>query len=210
MLSPDEQARARLAQAGVAQRATLEIAAAHSPGQALAFVNVLHSNLDRIAADEAQVGPAPACREGCAHCCSLRVELTDPEALRIAAHLRSLPIDEYQAHVERLQARAASPADQRRPCAFLREQRCSIYALRPATCRTAHSLSVAACESQAAQLPQLLSLVLKADILMAGTRAGYLANGLPSATHELCQAVLAALSRPDAAQQWFEGVPLQG
>jgi hypothetical protein len=102
-----------------------------------------------------------------------------------------------------------APADQT-PCAFLRDHLCAIYAFRPATCRKAHSLSVEACASGAAEIPQDLSLLLNCETLVAGTKGAFRMRNLPVTTLELSAAVLAALSSSDAAERWYQGQPLLG
>ena len=58
---------------------------------AVDFIAQLHQGLDTVAEQAGANGSKPACQAGCAHCCHLRVEATDPEVLHIAQHLRTLP-----------------------------------------------------------------------------------------------------------------------
>ena len=51
---------------------------------AVGFIEQLHQGLDTVAEQAGANGPKPACQAGCAHCCHLRVEATDPEVLHIA------------------------------------------------------------------------------------------------------------------------------
>ena len=218
MLSLEEQSRIRDAVARVALRATAAIKSRSSASQAIQFIDILHANIDRTVDAENRAGPEPACKPGCAHCCALRVEVTDAEALRIAAHVRTLP----PATVESLSAQLQHnlhvhgqrplplplPASVRTPCAFLADRLCSIYAIRPAVCRKGHSLSVVACEAHAPEIPQNLSLLLKCETLIEGAKQGYRTNKLPAETSELSAAVMAALSSPAASDSWYRGVPV--
>lgn len=214
MLSSEEQSRVREAEANIGNRAAIEIRARLSVSQAVAFIDTLHANVDKVVAMELSSGPPVHCKVGCAHCCSLRVEVTDPEALRIAAQLSTLAAVDLQALSGRLQENAQARKQQPgqivecRPCAFLRNKLCTIYAVRPAACRKAHSLSLVACETFATEIPQNLALLVKCETLVAGTRAGYVANSLPASTIELSVGVLAALSSASAADDWHRGVPL--
>src|SRR3989344_3659845 len=56
---------------------------------AVAFIAQLHRGLDTVAEQARATGPQPACQAGCAHCCHLRVEATEPEGFHIAQYLRA-------------------------------------------------------------------------------------------------------------------------
>ena len=123
---------------------------------AVDFIAQLHQGLDTVAEQARTNGPQPACQAGCAHCCHLRVEATDPEVLHIAQHLQTLPSADQATTLRRLQqhAAAASVGTTRQPCSFLVHDRCAIYSVRPAACRKAHSLSAAHCAEQSPTIPQ--------------------------------------------------------
>ena len=98
----------------------------------------------------------------------------------------------------------------RQPCSFLVHDRCTIYSVRPAACRKAHSLSAAHCAEQSPTIPQNLRLLVDAEALMAGTALAYRDQPLPASAHELNAAVLAALdgtaSPPAGALlRWYRG-----
>ena len=184
-----------------------------SAAQAAAdFIAQLHQGLDTVAKQARANGPKPACQAGCAHCCHLRVEATDPEVLHIAQHLQTLPSADQATTLRRLQqhAAAASVGTTRQPCSFLVHDRCAIYSVRPAACRKAHSLSAAHCAEQSPTIPQNLRLLVDAEALMAGTALAYRDQPLPASAHELNAAVLAALdgtaSPPAGALlRWYRG-----
>ncbi len=85
------------------------------------------------AAVERQPG-AFRCREACASCCHQQLSVRPVEAAAIQAHLGGLPTDRRRALVP--QAGATDDA-----CVFLRDDRCTIYPVRPLICRT-HGLAV--------------------------------------------------------------------
>ncbi len=188
--------------------------AAEGVDSAVAFIGNLHRSIDQVVVRAAQAGPVPDCKAGCAYCCRVRVSATDPEVFRIARRLRALPPPELERLIERLREhvarRQASAIDLSIDCSFLVAGRCSIYEVRPAACRKAHSLSVKRCETLAAEIPQNLKVVAEAEALMAGVSAAYLRAHLPSSEHELNAAVLAVLEDPSIEQRWYRGEPALG
>lgn len=100
---------------------------------------------------------ALACRPGCAHCCHQSVGVTVPEALAIARHLlatrTTVELQSLQQRVARAQHETRGlTRDQRNspehPCPFLNDDLCSIYQVRPLSCRGVHSLDEQACKSK--------------------------------------------------------------
>lgn len=214
------------AKQGVAANDTGTITAAKATEAAaqaaVNFVAQLHQGLDTVAEQARATGPQPACQAGCAHCCYLRVEATEPEVLRIAQHLRTLPAADQANALQRLQQHVATaiaatpaapstvPSPTRQPCSFLASDRCAIYSVRPAACRKAHSLSATHCAEQSPTIPQNLRLLVDAEALMAGTALAYRDQPLPASAHELNAAVLAALDntqveQPSALLRWYHG-----
>ena len=215
MLTEEEAARVRESVERVAQRANETIAQADTAWRAVLFIDVLHENLDRVAQQVDATQPAIACKAGCAWCCSRRVEVNEAEALRLAHHLRGLEAGVQRELTARLQhiARLRAVAGTRHvpePCALLKDNLCSVYAIRPAVCRKGHSLSEQACATRAQTIPQNLTRLLHSEALIAGTHAGYQRNQLRASSHELSAAVLAALGNEHALDDWFSGQPLLG
>lgn len=96
-----------------------------------------------------------ACREGCALCCWLRVDLFAHEVFLIAHHVRSyFTADDMAGLMTRLAAHSAkvlplSPFDHATrniACPLLQDGRCSVYQVRPQSCRRHHSQDFAACQ----------------------------------------------------------------
>lgn len=83
------------------------------------------------------IAAAIDCRE-CANCCrSLDVYVDERDARRLAAGLNQ-PLDAVLCHIDR---KAAEPLGEwgrfkRKPCPFLSGRLCSVYAHRPASCRS--------------------------------------------------------------------------
>lgn len=206
MLSHDEQSAFEDSIARVRALAVHALQRTGTAEGAVAFTAQLHHSLDTVATQAAAAGPVPDCTAGCAHCCHVRVEATEPEVFRIALHLVAEGAGSVDAATARLRQHVAQ-ADAntaRQPCGFLVEDRCSIYSVRPGACRKAHSLSVHHCATLAPQIPQNLRLLLDAEALMAGTAQAYQAVQLPASALELNAAVLAALTDASALGRWYQ------
>lgn len=213
MLTDDERSAFLHSIARVRQRAAQALRQAQGADGAdgaVAFIAQLHRGLDTVAEQARATGPQPACQAGCAHCCHLRVEATEPEVFHIAQYLRAQPaealadaLSALQRHVATAALNPTNPA--RQACSFLVDGRCSIYPVRPAACRKAHSLSAPHCAEQSPTIPQNLRLLVDAEALMAGTALAYRDQPLPASAHELNAAVLAALKDPTAQARWYQG-----
>jgi Fe-S-cluster containining protein len=102
---------------------------------------------------------AVACRAGCDHCCYQSVGVTPPEALAIFDHLsRTLSDAEMertaaQVAAHRARTRGLSTAERfspQHPCVFLDVAggRCTVYEVRPLSCRGMNSLDAGECEQR--------------------------------------------------------------
>lgn len=226
MLTPDEQAAFALSTHRVAtamQRALHTAIASEAPPQApcspqprpmpaaVVLIAQLHRSIDKVVIQAANTGPPMDCKAGCAHCCRLPVQATAPEVFVIAQHLRQQPPEQLArttaALRQRLEERAQEalqplPTGPVLTCTFLEDARCSIYAVRPAVCRKAHSLQVQACERHADTIEQNLALLLDAQALIQGTNAAYEQLGFAMQAHELLSGVLHALTDPLWMERW--------
>lgn len=203
MLNEKEQAAFMDSINRVQQSAANHLSLNKSASFAIEFIVNLHRAVDKIA--EQTDEPNIACHAGCAYCCTVRVEATEPEVFLIVRELKKRPIDQFNAIFERLQKHLDAKEARRKECAFLENNLCSIYPIRPAACRKAHSLSVENCKNFAPQIPQNLEIILKAEALMKGTSGAYRQADLCTSAHELCHAVLSALSDETAEARWREG-----
>lgn len=84
-----------------------------------------------------------SCKEGCDHCCHQLILITMPEALALAEevfkHPQKIPeimrrCEETLRHYDTLDA--GKFYEKQVPCVFLEDHRCSVYGVRPVTCRT--------------------------------------------------------------------------
>ena len=209
MLDDAEEAAFRESIARVRRLATSRLRAVGDAAGAVAFVVYLHVGVDRVAALAAASGPTPDCRPGCSYCCRARVEVTEPEVFLMVRWVRRQPVGDATALRDRLRCKVAADrageAIPRAACAFLVDDRCSAYEVRPAACRKAHSLSVRHCASFSPEIPQSLKLVADAEALMLGTAGAYRDVRLSASPMELNAAVLDALDDPAAEQRWYAG-----
>lgn len=109
---------------------------------------------------EARLAAAPdaptlACKAGCFWCCYFTVDIRPVEALRIAEYLQNEVADADRARiVQEIETNSAAFAqlddDERArsntKCPFLHLGRCSIYPVRPQTCRNYHATDSAGCK----------------------------------------------------------------
>lgn len=193
----------------VRRRAGAALRAATGAESPVHVVAHLHRALDGVARASAAAGAVVACQAGCAACCRARVELGEPEVFALAEHLRARHPSTLPALIERLGqvavARRVGTAAAPAPCALLVGARCSVYAVRPAVCRKAHSMSAQACESGAPTIPQHLRRIVDAESLMQGTAAAYRDQGLHVGAFELNAAVGAAIADPTLQTRWLAG-----
>jgi len=166
--------------------------------------------------------PALACREGCAGCCRKAVGTAVPEVERIVHYLRA---NSSGAQLAAFQARALELVEKRRalkndrwaasrlPCVFLEEERCSVYPVRPLTCRGFTSSDARACERSYRERPRVEIPVYEPQLRIAtfvldGMRAGLTESGLKGDLLELTAALHIALAIPDALDRWRVGEPV--
>ncbi|WP_424195211.1 YkgJ family cysteine cluster protein [Ampullimonas aquatilis] len=212
MLTPEEHALFLSTIAKIQVQAQEQLLADTTPAHTVHFITRLHGSVDQLS-HKSQQEQTFACQAGCSYCCHVRVEALEPEIFLIARTLRQESlIDQFhtmqrlQAHVNQQQAAKGKVVHQ--PCPFLVNQMCSIYLVRPAVCRKAHSLDVQACATQQPQLPQNLAMALGAEALMKGTAYAYQSLELSASGHELAQSVLLAMQDDMAEQRWLAGEPV--
>jgi Fe-S-cluster containining protein len=172
---------------------------------------------------DARIAAAPdvgtlACRAGCSWCCYFTVDVRAAEVFTILDFVEQSFAPEERARVY-AEVRANSMAlgklgegkrvTRNVKCPFLKEGRCSIYAVRPQSCRNYHATNVAGCQ-QSYEQPENLDIdpdfapgVYQAggahvEAVSAAMRdAGYDVNA-----YELNCAFDAALSEPDARKRF--------
>ena len=208
--SAEQEAFARSVE-NVKQAAVAHLRAKASDTYPIAFIGNLHRGIDRVVQLAVDRGTGVACKTGCSYCCHARVEASAAEVFRIADEILGRPLAEIEAVMDRLRAHAAANEgkaawNERTACPFLSNDLCSIYAIRPAGCRKAHSLDIEAYRVGADRLPQSFDIVLGAEALMQGTAEAYRQTGLDAARHAFVKAMLVALTDRQAGGRWLDGM----
>jgi hypothetical protein len=199
-----------------AVRATLKVAAdiAACVGLSARITALVGGAFERFSCEERL-----ACRAGCSFCCHLRVMVYPHEAIALADELRSrMPACDaaalrrrLQAHVTRLAGLDPKQAVPAMACPFLVDGRCSVYALRPATCAGYHSLAAERCElrftTHGGRVGIPISRALQdAAVTVYEELGGALAAaGFAAGRVELATAVLALLEEPGLIRHWLAG-----
>jgi Fe-S-cluster containining protein len=158
--------------------------------------------------------PGNACTSGCAACCHLYVQVPPGTAIVMARHIAAhFTPDEQTALRTRLEVAAAAARDAadimklRMRCALLgSDNRCTVYEVRPLTCRAFTSRSVARCHDVVfGDLPEGTGVEQNAAhfrIHMEATFALEQAarnRGLPDAQKGLAQALLDEMGTIDGS-----------
>lgn len=145
--------------------------------------------------DRAPAGSV-ACRAGCDHCCRQSVGLTPLELFAIVAHLATTRSDSQlaalRAHVSLLAKRASGLSSRERvaqdlPCPLLDEGKCSIYEVRPLSCRGMNSLDAGICQEKLREGPTR-------EAFFAGTLEGHVFVEPIRAFHAISAGLQLALS----------------
>jgi Fe-S-cluster containining protein len=144
---------------GAAQMAHAVVRDGASLEHAVALARNAMAATSRLAEGLLSQAPAGsvACRAGCDHCCYQVVGVTPPEALAIVDHLRRTlsheELERLREHVTALFERTRGLSDAERfspahPCVFLRAGSCSVYEVRPLSCRGMNSLDATECATK--------------------------------------------------------------
>ena len=179
---------------------------------------------------EARKQPGFACAAGCAWCCYQQVATAPAEAVAIAAYvLRTFSAEALAALKARLAdldgashgLGVAGRARLKRPCAFLDQGRCTIYAVRPLRCRGVYSRDAEHCrwamenpgqvfdspDRHATPGPYPVEPAKIMDAALTGLARALRDQGLAWETLELTAALRVALDTPDAADRYLAGAP---
>ena len=164
--------------------------------------------------------PGPlACQEGCDWCCYLRVGTAAPEVFRIVEYLRQrLTPEELQTvrqrivelDEERNKLKPNKRREARLACALLIGHRCSVYPVRPLTCRGFNSSDAHRCElflesGNKVEVPSYAPQLRLTTFVLDGVRAGLSESGLKGDLLELTAALRIAFETPDARERWLAG-----
>ena len=172
----------------------------------------------------AERGVQVVCRAGCSLCCSLRVDVLAHEILLVAHYLRANFSPPMLSDLKaRLHAHAArvlpltpfAHATQNIACPLLADDgRCSVYAVRPLSCRRHHSTNFAACQftydhPADLEFPGAHDVELFRTLTAALRETGqvYAEFAFDTTIYELGTALAEALGDPASWTRWHEGQP---
>jgi hypothetical protein len=177
---------------------------------------------DQLTEHRKEVEPpssAIECRNGCSHCCSMRVYVTPPEVILLAEHVRAnFPDERIRGLVQRLgeahqTIRSMTDEEHGRAgvqCPLLVDGSCSAYEARPFECRGYVSMDVESCRRAARNydswnVPIYTSQYSIFKHVQMGLLAALLDAEYEFEILELTAALRVALEVPDAADRWLAG-----
>lgn len=155
--------------------------------------------------------PKTACRAGCSWCCSLVAESSVPEVLAIARYLReTLDADQLAVCLSEIERVLEERRSGRRPqCPLLKDGLCTVYPIRPLTCRAWNSYDADACRTYAETgrgvAPVNLIQMTSYLGIGQGMDGGLAQAGLSALRVELLRGLRVALSAPDAEGRYLAG-----
>ena len=163
--------------------------------------------------------PPTACAPGCAWCCRQRVGVAVPEIARIVDYLHEhMSAGERENLVMRINEHCRSGTSHQRsqsglPCPLLVNDRCSVYPVRPLTCRGFNSSDALRCQAavmdkERTQVPVYPPQIRLTSVVLDGMRAGLKEAGLHGDLLELAGALHIALTVPNALTDWLAGQPV--
>lgn len=214
-LSAEEELALRQSCQAVEASVTGHLQQIKNRAEVIHFIRHLQLGVERLSEQAQAQGASIACKAGCSYCCHAEVKALAPEIFAIAKAIQQLPTVEIDSIKQRLADHAnqqpkASTWNQRPACPFLVEGLCSIYAIRPAVCRRAHSLDKDACASSQPEIPQVLGLSLGAEALLYGTASAYQNQGLDASYYDFSRALLLVLNDAGAEERWLAGEKVFG
>ncbi len=197
-----------------AARMLIDILSGRAPGRAAKAAKAAHEFFETsLKNNPSKV--AIACAKGCAFCCHVSVTASAPEIFLVASRIRELPKDQYDDLLNRVRAadqRTRFMSSQQRannkiPCAMLKDNLCSVYESRPGACRGFTSTSVEICrrgfngEGVQVDTPAVWTSLRNAHKqAMWGALA---ASNLTTEYYEFHHALRIALEIPDAENRWL-------
>ena len=186
-------------------------------GPMLALERSQQRHEERLAA--AGDAPTLACKAGCFWCCYFTVDVRPIEVLRIHEFMqRSLPAEDRERITSEIATNSAAFAaldeDARvrcnTKCPFLHLGRCSIYPVRPQTCRNYHATNAVGCQKAYEEPdnddidPEFAPLVYQSGAAHVDAFSQTLKDaGYDVDAYELNSAMAAMLADPSGAQAKF-------
>ncbi len=155
------------------------------------------------------------CKKGCSYCCSRTVGISAPEAFLIAEQISSsdaqfLERDAYLARAhETIRIDPDDRFSNRKFCALLKDDACSIYTGRPIVCRSNTSHQVQACidafDGKDSPIPVPRSHMFLADRCRMAIYAALRSLNYPAFSYEMSEAVSLVLREDAASERWLNG-----
>ncbi len=154
------------------------------------------------------------CKAGCVHCCvySRTIEILPSEAFYMANMLK-LRMDkaEIEQLVGTLKVRSQTPEGGDFSCVFLKKHKCSIYDIRPFTCRRHHSLNAKECiptDKFPPEVDKSKDLEELATAQITGFMDAITSINYSSTPIDLTQGLLTVLTDKEAEKRCKKGQPL--
>jgi Fe-S-cluster containining protein len=174
-----------------------------SPSFAVRYYELLSVADAEIGEMTVRAGDIP-CRLGCNYCCKdERITLTEKEAVLAVKHMEAQLDAEQKARIVASILASTPTSDQASvPCAFLIDERCSIYTSRPLACRSYFSRSVSSCHDfylDKSKIPQRFSAPKMVEMAVREvTRAAK-----HSKLYEINTLMQRIYANPDKPAQWL-------
>jgi len=202
-----------------------------TPGGLLALVSKAIETMEALWGDLKDEAPVYACSKGCSYCCHQSVMVTAAETIYAAQFLHdNLTAKEVLRLRDMVAARARrgdgldnhDRMDKRIPCAFLMDNICSIYPVRPLQCRGGYSEDADYCKSLLENREEtqtslrsgeiegkyvLLPKILY-DSAQVGMAGALVKDGMNSQPLDFNAAMAIALSDPNVAEKYLKGWPV--
>ena len=187
--------------------------------QLMATLRWASDELDRAYADSPEAARASvACREGCASCCHVAVDVQAHEVLLAADHIQlnfspqalDDAVERLDAHRGRIAAFTGDERDlSRQACALLQAGACSIYSGRPQPCRSHHTSDASACAAHlldpSVRITSVYIPALRARMfsVMLGVDEAIEAAGYDERAYDFGSALHEALINPQCLDAWM-------
>jgi uncharacterized protein len=201
------------------------LAAGKSTERVRRLVRRVHRALDAAIATAMCLSPEDVksdCRPGCPYCCLFRVGVSPPEALAMADRLTSSQDERDRKRIERLTQVAqevkgfdlAGWGRRNIACPLLEANLCSLYSIRPISCRGCATTDAEKCAGFAGDptelVPHLAPHLLGGQAMLAGLEEGLRDVGLYGGPIEMISAVTLALTDETAGPRWLKGEDVFG
>lgn len=159
-----------------------------------------------------------ACKSGCWYCCHYKVDVRAEEVFQIVEHVRARFTPARQQRLQNDVAENAKTLEglsreqqltANLQCPLLEDGQCSVYAVRPARCRTFHATDVTGCrksweEPDNLRIPNTLvpELLYTGEAHLKGVRQAFADAGYDGRVYELNAALVMALESFTAKRRY--------